>query len=66
MIPKFNFFKFENLTLRNSKFQGFFAPITIFKEKMKIFTFFLVLKCSFQKMIRKVIFFYFKIPGQKE
>jgi hypothetical protein len=56
MIPKVNFFKFENLTLKNNKFQGGFPPITIFQEKMKIFKFFLVLKCSRQKEY-EVIFF---------
>jgi hypothetical protein len=66
MIPKVNFFKFENLTLKNSKFQGVFPPITIFQGKMKIFKFFLVLKCSRQKMIRKVIFFISKFQAKKE
>jgi hypothetical protein len=66
MIPKVNFFKFEYIRLKNSKFEGVFPPIRIFKGKMKIFKFFLVLKCSRQKMIRKVILFYFKIPGKKE
>jgi hypothetical protein len=66
MIPKVNSFKFENLTLKNSKFQVVFPPITVFQGKMKIFKFFLVLKCSRQKIFRKVIFFNFKIPGKKE
>jgi hypothetical protein len=66
MIPKINFFKFENLTLKNSKFQGVFPPITIFQAKMKILNFFIVLKCSHQKIFRKVIFFNFKIPVKKD
>jgi hypothetical protein len=66
MIPKVNFFEFENLTLKNSKFQGDFTPITIFQGKMKIFKFFLVFKCSRQKMFRKVIIFILKFPGKKE
>jgi hypothetical protein len=55
MIRKINFSKFENLTLKNSKFQGVFPPLTIFQGKMKIFKFFIVLKCSRQKIFRKVI-----------
>jgi hypothetical protein len=44
-IPKINFSKFENLLLKNSKFQGV-IPLTIFQGKMEIFKFFLVLECS--------------------
>jgi hypothetical protein len=66
MIPKINFSKFENLTLKNSKFQGVFPPLTIFQGKMKIFKFFLVLKCSRQKIIRKVIFLISNFPAKKK
>jgi hypothetical protein len=47
--------------LKNSKFQGVF-PLKIFQGKMKIFKFFLVLKCSRQKIFRKLFLFNFKIP----
>jgi hypothetical protein len=42
MIRKANFLKFENLTLKNSKFQGGYPPITIFQGKMKILKFYLL------------------------
>jgi hypothetical protein len=51
-IPKINFSKFKNLMLKNGKFQAAF-PLKIFKGKMKIFKFFLVLKFSRQKILRK-------------
>jgi hypothetical protein len=63
-IPKINFSKFENLMLKNSKFKGVFPPLKIFQGKMKIFKFFLVLKCSLQKMFQKLFFLNFKIPGK--
>jgi hypothetical protein len=49
-IPKINFSKIENLMLKNSKFLGVFPPLKILQGKMKIFKFFLVLKCSHRKM----------------
>jgi hypothetical protein len=60
-IPKINFPTFENLMLKNSKFQGVF-PLTFFQGKLKIFKVFLVLKCSRQKLFRK--FFFFQNSGQ--
>jgi hypothetical protein len=60
-IPKINFFKFENLMLKNSKFQGVF-PLRIFQGKMEIFKFFLVLKFSRLKIFPK--FFYFQNSRQ--
>jgi hypothetical protein len=56
-IPKINFPKFENIVLKNSKFQGVF-PLTIFQGKIEIFKFFLVLKYSRQKMFRKLFFLF--------
>jgi hypothetical protein len=44
--------------LKNSKFQGGFPPLTIFRGKTKIFKFFLVLKFSRQKMIRKLVYLF--------
>jgi hypothetical protein len=32
-IPKINFSKFENLRLKNSKFQAVFPPLKIFQGK---------------------------------
>jgi hypothetical protein len=63
MVPNVSFFKFENLTLKNSKFQGVFPPITIFQGKWKLF---LLLKCSHQKRFENLFFFNFKFPGKKE
>jgi hypothetical protein len=62
-IPKLNFSKFENLMLNNGKFKVV-LPLKIFQGKMKIFKFFQVLKCSRQKMLRKLFFFNFEIPGK--
>jgi hypothetical protein len=61
-IPKINFFKFENLMLKNSKFIGVFPPLKMFKGKMEIFKFFLVLKFSLQKMFRKLFFLISNFP----
>jgi hypothetical protein len=63
-IPNINFSKFENLSLKNSKFQGVFPPLKIFQGKMKIFKFFQFLKCSRQKMFRKLFFLISKLPAK--
>jgi tellurite resistance-related uncharacterized protein len=63
-IPKIIFSRFENLSLKNSKFQGVCPPLTIFQGKIKIFEFFLIFKMFPPKNISKIIFFNFKIPGK--
>jgi hypothetical protein len=47
---------------QNGKFQGV-IPLTIFQGKMKMFKFFLVLKCSRQKIFRK-FFLISKFPAK--
>jgi hypothetical protein len=62
-IPKINFSKFDNLSLKNSKFQGVFPPITIFQGKMKIFKYF-YFKMFPPKNVSKIIFINYKTPGK--
>jgi hypothetical protein len=51
-IPKINFSEFENLAIKNSKLQGFSSSYNYPRENEN-FQFFLVLKYSRQKVIRK-------------
>jgi hypothetical protein len=66
MIPKVNFFKFENLTLKNSKFQVGFSSYYNFPRKNEYFQIFSIFKLFPPKNISKSYFFNFKIPIEKE
>jgi hypothetical protein len=63
-IPKINFSKSENLMLNDSEFKGVLRPLKIFQGKVNILIFFLVLKCSRQKMFRKLFLLMTKFPAK--